>query len=62
VASTDDPYVSVERATAFSQAWGSELVWLQQARHINHESGLGDWPEGIKLLFQLTGDPQFKHT
>lgn len=62
VASTDDPYVSVERATAFSEAWGSELVWLQQAKHINHESGLGDWPEGIKLLFELTGDPQFKHS
>lgn len=62
VASTDDPYVSVERAAAFSQAWGSELVWLQQAKHINDQSGLGAWPEGIELLFKLTGDPQFKQT
>lgn len=60
VASTDDPYVSAPRATAFSEAWGSELVWLQKAGHINGQSGYGNWPEGIELLFKLTGDPQFK--
>ncbi|MFJ7883267.1 RBBP9/YdeN family alpha/beta hydrolase [Pseudomonas sp. NPDC096917] len=60
VASTDDPYVSAQRAAAFSEAWGSELVWLQAAKHINGQSGLGAWPEGIELLHKLTGDPQFK--
>ena len=60
VASTDDPYVSVERATAFSDAWGSELVMLQKAGHINGDTGYGIWPQGIVLLFKLTGDPKFK--
>ena len=60
VASTNDPYVSVERATQFSQAWGSELVWLDNAGHINGSSGMAAWPKGIELLFELTGDPQFK--
>lgn len=60
VASTNDPFVSVERAQAFSDAWGSELVWLQNAGHINDESALGLWPQGVDLLFKLTGDTQFK--
>lgn len=61
VASTDDPYVSVTRASAFSEAWGSELVWLHKAGHINDQSGYGAWSEGVDLLFKLTGDPQFQH-
>ena len=54
VASTDDPYVTVERAKHFAKAWGSELVWLENAGHINGQSGYGAWPEGIELLFRLT--------
>ena len=49
------------KSHAFSQAWGSELVWLENAGHINGEGGFGTWPQGIELLFKLTGDPQFKH-
>ncbi|MDB6050443.1 MAG: esterase [Pseudomonas sp.] len=60
VASTDDPYVTHDRAKTFSQAWGSELVWVENAGHINGQSGYGRWPQGIKLLFTLTGDPQFQ--
>ena len=56
VASTDDPYVTQDRAKAFAQAWGSELVWLENAGHINGQSGYGAWPEGVELLFTLAGD------
>ncbi|MDB6145733.1 MAG: alpha/beta hydrolase, partial [Pseudomonas sp.] len=55
VASTNDPYVTQERAKAFAQAWGSELVWVENAGHINGQSGYGPWPEGVELLFKLTG-------
>ncbi|NMY73116.1 alpha/beta hydrolase [Pseudomonas sp. WS 5071] len=62
VASTDDPYVTLERARVFSEAWGStKLQILDSAGHINAQSGLGHWPLGISLLFDLTGDQQF-HT
>ena len=61
VASTDDPYVSVTRASAFSEAWGSELVWVHKAGHSNDQGGYGAWSEGVDLLFKLTGDPQFQH-
>ena len=56
VASTDDPYVTPERAKTFSQAWGSELVWLENAGHINGQTGYGVWPEGLELLGRLTGE------
>lgn len=56
VASTDDPYVTPERAEFFSQAWGSELVWLENAGHINGQTGYGRWPEGLELLGRLTGE------
>jgi len=38
VASNDDPYCPVRTAAAYARAWGSELVKLQHAGHINVES------------------------
>lgn len=53
VASTNDPYCPVRLAGAYARAWGSALVRLQDAGHINSESGHGDWPEGLALLRAL---------
>jgi predicted alpha/beta hydrolase family esterase len=53
VASTDDPYVTLERAEEFARAWGSELVNIGPAGHLNSASGLGDWPVGFALLERL---------
>jgi uncharacterized protein len=55
VASTDDPYVTLERAEDFARAWGSELVIIGPAGHVNSASGLGAWPEGFALLERLRG-------
>jgi uncharacterized protein len=55
VASSDDPYVSVERAQSFARAWGSRFVVIEGAGHINTDSGHGDWPEGRQLLDELRG-------
>ncbi|MEV8097572.1 alpha/beta fold hydrolase [Kitasatospora sp. NPDC085879] len=54
VASTDDPWCTAERAAAFADAWDAELVELGAHGHINSASGLGDWPEGRRLLADLT--------
>jgi uncharacterized protein len=43
VASADDYYVSLERATQFAEAWGSELVNIGDAGHINVASVYGEW-------------------
>lgn len=53
VASTDDPYASVEFSDRCASAWASELEVPGALGHINAESGLGDWPQGYALLKKL---------
>jgi prephenate dehydrogenase len=53
VASSNDPFLSVDRARELSRTWGSRLVEIGPAGHINGDSGLGDWPEGKRLLRHL---------
>ena len=50
VASRNDPYCAFDKAQSLAQSWGSRLVDLGDAGHINADSGLGDWPEGMLLL------------
>jgi predicted alpha/beta hydrolase family esterase len=53
VASSDDPYVSLDRARLFADAWGSAFVDVGPLGHINANSGLGDWAFGQVLLDTL---------
>lgn len=53
VASLNDGYLSYERAEAFADCWGSELINIGNAGHINAESGYGSWSWGLKLLKRL---------
>jgi predicted alpha/beta hydrolase family esterase len=53
VASSDDVFVTSERAAALAQAWGSRLVMLPHAAHINADAGYGPWPQGRQLLADL---------
>ena len=57
VASTNDPFCPVRLAGAYARAWGSEFVRMQNAGHINVDSGHGDWPLGLALLQSLTDAP-----
>lgn len=54
VASSNDPYCPIRLAGAYARAWGSEFVRLQNAGHINVDSGHGEWPLGWALLQSLT--------
>ena len=56
VGSTNDSYTTMERTKFFAQAWGSRFVNTGARGHINAESGLGEWPEGKKLLKELLHD------
>ena len=56
VASTDDPFVTIERAEHFASNWGSGLIKIARAGHINAASGYGRWPEGEVWLQRLCGD------
>jgi predicted alpha/beta hydrolase family esterase len=53
VASTNDEYGALERAHAMAAAWGSRLVEIGDAGHINGDSGYGEWPEGEKMLLEF---------
>ncbi|WP_210518204.1 RBBP9/YdeN family alpha/beta hydrolase [Hymenobacter terricola] len=50
VLSRNDEWVTPARAHQFAEAWGSELVDIGNAGHINTASGYGDWPAGLALL------------
>ena len=50
VASRNDPYLAMDRAKEIARMWGSRLVDIGMAGHVNGDSGLGDWPEGKRLL------------
>lgn len=53
VASTNDQYVTVDRAKSFADSWGSRLVLIGDAGHVNAVSGHGPWPEGEAMLLEL---------
>jgi uncharacterized protein len=49
VASRTDPYMDISVANRFASLWGSALVDLGDAGHINVASGFGRWPEAYAL-------------
>ncbi|WP_276501466.1 RBBP9/YdeN family alpha/beta hydrolase [Terrimonas pollutisoli] len=53
IASSNDEYVTMERAKEFAKNWGSELVNAGELGHINSSSGLGKWPFGLSYLERL---------
>jgi len=53
VASSDDPYCTPRRSEKFAADWSATLVLAGARGHLNGESGLGDWPQGIALLRSL---------
>jgi uncharacterized protein len=55
VIGANDKYVSIDRAKVFANAWGSQLVNIGNAGHINSDSKLGFWEFGLELLKRLDG-------
>lgn len=53
VGSTNDHWMTLERAAHWADLWGSDFVNLGAAGHINAESGFGPWPEGLALFERL---------
>ena len=53
VCSQNDEWATPARARQFAEAWGSELVDIGEAGHINAASGYGAWPAGLALLEEL---------
>lgn len=55
VASSNDPWCTVERAAEFSSCWGSDFHIAGDVGHIDVASGHGPWPEGLLMFTRLMG-------
>ncbi len=53
VGSTNDPWMAAPRAALWAQRWDSRFINGGALGHINADSGLGDWPEGLETLYFL---------
>ena len=53
IASSNDEYVTFERAKEFAGNWGSEFINAGELGHINSTSDLGLWPFGHTYLKRL---------
>ena len=56
VASSNDPFCSLERAQQMATDWGARCVDAGNGGHLNADSGLGDWPQGQAWLHSLLAD------
>jgi predicted alpha/beta hydrolase family esterase len=52
-ASRNDPLARFERVEAMAADWGSLLVDLGEAGHLNPASGYGEWPGAYALIAEL---------
>lgn len=55
VASEDDPYSSLEYSERIADSRGSRFVNAGRIGHINLESGLGIWSDGMEILARHFG-------
>jgi predicted alpha/beta hydrolase family esterase len=62
VASTNDPYIALSRASEFAKAWNTDFVNVGPMGHINIEAGFGPWPAGERILRDLLIRQRRPHT
>ncbi|MBK9394741.1 MAG: alpha/beta hydrolase [Uliginosibacterium sp.] len=53
VASSNDPWMRLTQAGYWADLWGSRLIKLGNAGHINVDSGFGPWQDGLDIFEQL---------
>jgi predicted alpha/beta hydrolase family esterase len=53
--SDDDPFCAPDRALAMAEAWRVPAQSEGARGHLNADSGLGDWPQGLARLHALVG-------
>jgi len=53
IASSDDPWMTETKAAYWALLWGADYLRIKNVGHINSDSKLGWWLEGIQQLHQL---------
>ncbi|MCH4892996.1 MULTISPECIES: RBBP9/YdeN family alpha/beta hydrolase [unclassified Sphingomonas] len=61
IASSDDPWISIERAHSLAVDWGSHFVDAGSQGHLNADSGIGWWTEGQALLDRVIDAAADRH-
>ncbi|WP_163708119.1 RBBP9/YdeN family alpha/beta hydrolase [Mangrovibacterium lignilyticum] len=56
VASDNDPWSTKEQSEKLARNWGSRFILLENAGHVNADSGFGKWEQGIELVNELSAD------
>ncbi|HEX9576207.1 MAG TPA: alpha/beta fold hydrolase [Myxococcales bacterium] len=59
IGSSNDEYVTEDRARFFAQQWGARYVDAGPLGHLNSASNLGMWPLGQALLEELLHEQTF---
>lgn len=54
IASDNDPWIEASNAAFLALLWGADFLRIKQLGHINSESNIGYWTDGINELHQLT--------
>jgi predicted alpha/beta hydrolase family esterase len=50
IASSNDPWLTESKAAYLALQWGTDFLRLKNVGHINSQSNLGIWPEGLREL------------
>lgn len=53
VASSSDPFATLERMSSMATQWGSDIVNVGDKHHIGDGANVGSWPEGQKILLDF---------
>lgn len=53
IASSNDPWLTEAKAAYWALLWGADYYRFKNVGHINSDSNLGEWPEGIGHLQRL---------
>lgn len=53
IASSNDPWLTEAKAAYWALLWGTDYLRFNNVGHINSDSNLGDWQEGITQLQRL---------
>lgn len=61
VASTNDPFMAINRAREIAGTWGSDFINVGRCGHINVASGFGRWSLGEEILDGLTSAQAPRH-
>lgn len=60
IASSNDPWMKESKAAFWAKTWEAEYLCIGNVGHINSDSQIGIWPEGLQRLTRLLEQKRFE--